>query len=136
MVTPPVPVLPKEGPLVYRLEKEFRFEASHQLPKHDGKCRRLHGHSWVGRIVVEGDRLSTDGPKTGMLIDYGDLGQAVAPLVDQYLDHHHLNETTGLENPTSEELARWIYDRLKPRIGLLKEVRVLETCTSECVYRP
>lgn len=121
---------------MFRLEKEFRFEASHRLPAHDGKCRRLHGHSWVGRLIVEGDLLAAGGPKAGMLVDYGDLSAAVKPLVEEYLDHHHLNETLGLENPTSEEIARWVYEKVKPLLPPLTEVVIEETCTSKCTYHP
>lgn len=120
----------------FRLEKTFRFEASHQLPKHDGKCARLHGHSWIGRIVVEGNDLATSGPKEGMLIDYYDLSAAINPLVEQHLDHWHLNDSTGLSNPTSEELARWIFNHLRYKLPNLTEVQIEETCTSKCIYRP
>lgn len=120
----------------WTIEKEFRFEAAHRLPQHDGKCRRLHGHSWVGRVIVENDSLIQSGAKQGMVLDYYDIGQAVKPLVEDYLDHHYLNETTGLANPSCEELARWIFDRLKPLLPnmLLKAVVIEETCTSRCRY--
>lgn len=125
---------------MYRLTKEFRFEAAHQLPDHDGKCARLHGHSWKGQIIVEGDALITSGPKAGMLIDYGDLSKAIAPIVEKYLDHYFLNQSTGLENPTSECLALWVYHALlKEDVRLeafLKAVVIEETCTSRCEYRP
>lgn len=122
--------------MTWTLEKEFRFEASHQLPHHDGKCARLHGHSWRGRIAVSGDRLATSGPKAGMLVDYGDLSAALEPIVRDYLDHWHLNDSTGLENPTSEDLARWVFDRLRSALPLLTAVAIEETCTSRCEYRP
>ncbi len=121
---------------MFRLRKTFRFEASHQLPHHDGKCRRLHGHSWVGTVVVEGEDLCAIGAKQGMVVDYGDISEAVKPLVEKYLDHWHLNESTGLENPTSEALARWVYDKLKPVIPQLSAIFIQETCTAECEYRP
>jgi len=121
---------------MFRLEKQFRFEASHQLPNHDGKCARLHGHSWIGRAVVEGVELHTTGPKVGMLIDYADINEPVKRLVEAYLDHYHLNESTGLVNPTSEELALWIFNRLKPLITGLSAIVIEETCTSRCEYRP
>lgn len=120
----------------WRLEKTFRFEASHQLPLHDGKCKRLHGHTWVGRVAVEGDTLAKEGAKTGMVMDYGDISAVINPLVASHLDHYHLNESTGLENPTSEELARWIYERLKPALWGLVEVTIEETCTCKATYRP
>jgi 6-pyruvoyltetrahydropterin/6-carboxytetrahydropterin synthase len=116
--------------------KEFRFEAAHRLPHHDGKCRRLHGHSFVGRVYVKGDRLIESGAKQAMIIDYSDLKQYLKPLLNDYLDHHYLNESTGLESPTSEELARWIYHKLE-QAGLpgLYAVEIRETCTSGCRYQ-
>ncbi len=121
----------------WTIYKEFRFEAAHRLPHHDGKCRRLHGHSWVGRVYVKGDRLIDTGPKSGMVMDFHDLKAYLTPLLENYLDHHYLNKTTGLENPTSEALARWIYGYFA-RLGLpgLDAVEIRETCTSGCVYRP
>ncbi len=121
---------------MWRLEKTFRFEASHSLPKHDGKCRRLHGHSWIGKVILEDYELHTTGPKAGMLMDFGDVSEVLKPLVEGCLDHWHLNDSTGLDNPTSEELARWIYDRLKPDLPTLVCVRIEETCTSACEYKP
>lgn len=129
---------------MFTLEKTFRFEASHQLPNHDGKCARLHGHSWVCVIHLEGYKLVDQGPKQGMLMDYGDISASMKDLIENYLDHWHLNETTGLSNPTSEELARWIYTRLEqvfrshlsPDRTLLKAVTVRETCTSSATYQP
>jgi 6-pyruvoyltetrahydropterin/6-carboxytetrahydropterin synthase len=114
-----------------RLTKSFRFEAAHWLPtfpeKH--KCRRLHGHSFHFDVIVAGEL-----PDSGYLIDYGDIKTAVDPLVDQ-LDHRLLNEIDGLENPTAELLARWLWERIKPRLPLLDAVVVRETCTTEAEYR-
>lgn len=121
---------------MYKLTKKFRFEASHQLLNHDGKCRRLHGHSWIGRVILEGPDLILTGAKDGMLIDYGDVKEVLRPFVEEYLDHHHLNLSTPLGNPTSEELSKWIYGMLKPHLPLLVAVRIDETCTSSCEYRP
>lgn len=124
---------------MFRLEKEFRWEAAHMLPCHDGKCKRLHGHSWRGRIVCVGPNLHTSGPKTGMLMDYTDMKSALADMVETYLDHHYLNETLapfGIENPTSECITRWIFNWLKPKLPLLYEVIIEETCTSRCVFNP
>lgn len=119
---------------MWKLRKKFTFEASHRLPHHDGKCRRLHGHSWVGWVTVRAEELQRQGSKAGMVVDYGDIKAAVGPLVEDYLDHHHLNETLGLENPTSEEIARWVFDRLKPGLPGLATVVIEETCTSSCTY--
>jgi 6-pyruvoyltetrahydropterin/6-carboxytetrahydropterin synthase len=119
----------------WTLAKKFTFEAAHYLPHHDGKCRRLHGHSWVGYVYCQGSALQTEGSKQGMVLDYSTLKQYLNPLVDDYLDHHYLNDTTGIESPTSEQIAQWIYDRLQ-EAGLpgLVAVRIDETCTSRCVY--
>ena len=115
--------------------KEFRFEAAHRLPHHDGKCRRLHGHSWVGRVYVRGNKLIKDGSKQGMIIDYGDITQYIQPLLDNFLDHYYLNESMGLENPTSEAIARWIFEKLeKANLPGLDSVEIRETCTSGCRY--
>ena len=119
---------------MWRLEKSFLFEAAHNLPLHDGKCQRLHGHSWRGKLICEDYELCTQGPKSGMMIDFGDLSAIVRPLLEDYLDHHYLNETTLLANPTSEELARWIFMRLKPDLPSLVAVRIEETCTSAAEY--
>ena len=114
-----------------RLVKDFRFEAAHRLPRvdPDHKCARLHGHSFRVDVEVAGE---VD-PARGWLIDYADIKAAFAPLHDQ-LDHRYLNEIEGLENPTSEALAAWIYDRLRPRLPRLSRITVHETCTSRCIY--
>lgn len=116
----------------YSLTKTFRFEAAHWLPcfPEGHKCRRMHGHSFKLDVIVQGD---VD-PAKGYLIDFGDIKKVFAPLEEQ-LDHHLLNEIDGLENPTSEVLAKWVYDQIKPQLPLLAAVRVYETCTSEVEYR-
>jgi 6-pyruvoyltetrahydropterin/6-carboxytetrahydropterin synthase len=114
------------------LRKSFQFEAAHLLPllAEGHKCRRLHGHSFKVEIAIEGPL----DPQLGWVMDYADLKAAFKPLWDQ-LDHNHLNDLPGLENPTSENIAVWIWERLKPRLPLLTEVVVAETCTARCVYR-
>jgi len=119
----------------FSIKKRFTFEAAHYLPHHDGKCQRLHGHSWVGWVEVRGSKLQSSGPQTGMLLDFGDISTAVKPLVDDYLDHYCLNETLNIESPTSEEIARWVFDRLECRGLPVAAVTIRETCTSECTYR-
>lgn len=118
----------------FTLKKRATFEASHQLPNHDGKCARLHGHSWRVEIEVAGDVLQNDGPKAGMLVDFADIARPLKQLVEESLDHWHLNESTGLPNPTSEVLAQWIFYKLRPQIPGLVAVTVDETCTSSCRY--
>ena len=111
--------------------KEFAFEAAHRLPNvpADHKCARLHGHSFVATVSVNGPM----DPRLGWVLDFADIKTAFQPLHDQ-LDHHFLNEIAGLENPTSENIARWIWSKLKPQLPGLSRVVVRETCTSGCVY--
>lgn len=111
--------------------KEFTFEAAHRLPAvpPGHKCGRLHGHSFKVDLRVSGPV----GRETGWVMDFGDVKKAFQPLHDQ-LDHNYLNELDGLENPTSEVLARWIWTRLRPRLPQLSQVLVRETCTSGCIY--
>ena len=114
------------------LRKTFQFEAAHLLPHlpKSHKCRRLHGHSFKVELVCEGN---VD-PQKGWLLDFADLKAAFEPLHEQ-LDHHYLNEIEGLENPTAENLARWIRVRTKKTLPLLSQVNVAETCHSRCEYR-
>ena len=114
-----------------RLVKEYRFEAAHLLPKvpPGHKCQRLHGHSFKIELTVAGP---VD-PETGWFIDYGDLDDVWAPLYDM-LDHHYLNEVEGLDNPTSENLARWLWERIQPKLPQLSRVTVHETCDARCEY--
>ncbi len=114
------------------LRRTFQFEAAHRLPHvpPGHKCARLHGHSFRVEVVVEGPL----DPHLGWVMDYADIKAAFAPIFRQ-LDHHYLNEIPGLENPTSELLAKWIWERLQPGLPLLRELVVAETCTARCVYR-
>jgi 6-pyruvoyltetrahydropterin/6-carboxytetrahydropterin synthase len=111
--------------------KVFRIEAAHRLPNVPAghKCARLHGHSFAVELSVSGE----PGPESGWIMDFADLKKAFQPLYDQ-LDHHYLNDIEGLENPTSEMLAVWIWNRLKPALPQLSCVTVHETCTSGCRY--
>jgi len=111
---------------------EFGFESAHRLPNvPDGhKCGRLHGHSFRVRLTLRG----VPGADTGWIMDFGDLKKAWKPL-EEVLDHRYLNEIPGLENPTSEVLARWIWDKMAPVLPELWAVSVRETCTAGCTYR-
>ena len=121
---------------MYTLTKTFRFEASHQLHHHDGKCRRLHGHSWRMTVEVARAELDTEGPKRNMAIDFTDISRAVQPMVEEYLDHYHLNDTLDTDSPTSEYIARWAYQQLAPHLPGLVAVTIHETCTCACRYQP
>ena len=114
------------------LRKSFQFEAAHLLPRlpKSHKCRRLHGHSFKVEIVVSGECNS----KLGWLMDYAEISRRFRPIWEK-LDHRYLNEIPGLTNPTSEEIAVWIWKRLKPKLPLLTEVVVAETCTARAIYR-
>lgn len=111
--------------------KIFTFEAAHRLPNvPDGhKCSRLHGHSFEVTLTVTGpvdDRM-------GWVVDFADVKAAFKPVLNQ-LDHYYLNDIEGLENPTSENIARWIWGKVKPELPGLSKVAVKETCTAGSIY--
>src|SRR3954467_10548718 len=110
----------------------FTIEAAHRLPfvPAGHKCARLHGHSFRVEIHVSGEVDAG----AGWIMDFAELKAAFKPLYSQ-LDHNYLNEIDGLENPTSENVARWIWDRLKPAMPQLSQVVIRETCTSGAIYR-
>lgn len=112
--------------------KVFTIEAAHRLTNvpTGHKCERLHGHSYRIEIHVSGEV----GTESGWIMDFADIREAFQPLFD-LLDHQYLNEVEDLENPTSENLARWVWVRLKPTLPLLSKVIISETCTSGCVYQ-
>ena len=123
-----VPPMSKEVELLRR----FSFDSAHSLPNvpEDHKCHRLHGHTFQVEIKVTGPI----GETTGWVMDFADLKKATQPLIEA-LDHRYLNEIEGLENPTSEHISIWIWDRLKPQIKELSAVTVHETCNTGCTYR-
>jgi 6-pyruvoyltetrahydropterin/6-carboxytetrahydropterin synthase len=112
--------------------REFTFEAAHRLPRvpEGHKCARLHGHSYKVTVYVE----APVDPEAGWVMDFGDIKQAFKP-IDAQLDHYYLNDIEGLDNPTSENLARWIWDRMVTELPGLSAITVRETCTSGCTYR-
>ena len=111
--------------------KEFSFDAAHLLPNvpEGHKCRRLHGHTYTVRIYVRGE----PDENVGWIVDFADIKEAFDPIRER-LDHYYLNEIEGLENPTAEMLARWIWQRLEPRLEGLSRIEIQETCTSGCTY--
>ena len=113
------------------LFKQFSIEAAHWLPNvpADHKCRRMHGHSFQIQVHVRGP---VD-PLLGWVMDFAEIKAAFAPVEDE-IDHRCLNDVEGLENPTSENLARWIWRELRPALPLLSRIVIRETCTSGCVY--
>lgn len=115
-----------------QIYKDFSFEAAHLLPNVPAghKCARLHGHSFRVRMHVEGPV----GDDTGWVMDFADIS-AVCRSLEKRLDHRYLNEIEGLENPTSEVIAQWIWREARPALPMLSAVEVRETCTSGCIYR-
>jgi 6-pyruvoyltetrahydropterin/6-carboxytetrahydropterin synthase len=115
------------------LSKTFGFEAAHFLPNVPAghKCKRMHGHSFRFAVYLKGEIDS----HTGWLMDFSELKSIVKPIIDEHLDHFVLNEVPGLENPTSENIAIWLWNQIKPKLPLLDKITLYETCTSSCVYR-
>lgn len=111
--------------------KTFTIESAHRLPRvpEGHKCARLHGHSFRIEVHVSG----AVSEREGWVMDFADISRAFKPLFEQ-LDHRYLNEVDGLENPTSENLARWVWARLKPQLPGLSRVVIHETCTAGCSY--
>lgn len=111
--------------------KVFTVEAAHRLPHvpEGHKCARLHGHSFRIELHLSGPI----DPQAGWVMDFADVKAAFKPIYER-LDHHYLNDISGLENPTSEQLAKWIWDQAKPLLPLLSAIVVHETCTSGCRY--
>lgn len=114
-----------------KIFKEFSFDSAHFLPNlpDDHKCRRMHGHTFHIRLTVEGPLTSPE----GWVIDFADIKKVFKPVLDK-LDHRVLNDIPGLENPTSEILAEWIWDRVTTDLPGLESVEVRETCTSGCIF--
>ena len=114
------------------IHKTFDLECAHRLPNvpPEHKCARVHGHSFKVELHVRGP-VDT---RLGWVMDFAEIKTAFQPLYEQ-LDHRYLNDVPGLDNPTSENLARWIWARLRPTLPLLDHVVVHETCTSGCTYR-
>jgi 6-pyruvoyltetrahydropterin/6-carboxytetrahydropterin synthase len=117
---------------VTRIYKDFTFDSAHFLPLvEDGhKCKRLHGHTYRLRVWCSGPVN-----ECGWIVDYAEIAAAVRPVLDA-LDHRLLNEVPGLENPTTENLARWTYDRVKPLLPALDAIEVAESATTGCVFEP
>jgi 6-pyruvoyltetrahydropterin/6-carboxytetrahydropterin synthase len=112
--------------------RQFTIEAAHRLPAvaPGHKCERLHGHSFRIELRVAGEV----GERSGWVMDFAEIDAAFAPVFEQ-VDHHYLNEIPGLENPTSENFARWLWQRIAPVLPGLTSVIVRETCSMGCEYR-
>jgi 6-pyruvoyltetrahydropterin/6-carboxytetrahydropterin synthase len=114
------------------LVREFAFDAAHRLPgvPANHKCGRLHGHTFRVELICEGE-VDRD---AGWVLDFADIKRAFAPFLEE-LDHRYLNEIEGLGNPTVENIARWIWVRVRPGLPSLSQVNVAEAEASRCEYR-
>jgi 6-pyruvoyltetrahydropterin/6-carboxytetrahydropterin synthase len=112
--------------------KEFSFEAAHRLPHvpEGHKCGRLHGHSYKVQVHISGE----PGEKSGWIMDFAEISERVSPIIKE-LDHYYLNEIVGLENPTSEQISIWLWQKIKPLLPALSKIVISETCTSACIYQ-
>jgi 6-pyruvoyltetrahydropterin/6-carboxytetrahydropterin synthase len=111
--------------------KQFTFDSAHFLPNVPAghKCREMHGHTYRLVVYIEGEL----DPTVGWVMDFAELKRVIGPVV-KAVDHKLLNDIPGLENPTCERIAIWIWDRIKPEIPLLKKIELHETPTSGVVY--
>lgn len=114
-----------------KIYKDFTFDSAHYLPNlpEDHKCRRMHGHTYHIRVTISGPVKDPE----GWVLDFADIKEAFEPLRER-LDHRVLNDIKGLENPTSEILSEWIWDRLIDELPYLSSVEVKETCASGCIF--
>lgn len=114
-----------------QIYKIFNFEAAHALPNvpEGHQCKEIHGHSYQAKIVIEGDTQ----PPLDWVVDFADIKKIVKPVIDR-LDHHYINAIEGLENPTCENIAIWIWNKVKPDLPQLKRIELKETPTSGVIY--
>jgi 6-pyruvoyltetrahydropterin/6-carboxytetrahydropterin synthase len=130
--TKPFNLWEKSSLMIIELKKTFRFEAAHRLPNvpEGHPCQRLHGHSFHATIELKGEVDE----RMGWLRDFGEVKEVAGSVISS-LDHYYLNEIEGLENPTAENLSKWIWDRVKPKLPELSAVEIAETCTTSCRYQ-
>jgi len=115
-----------------RLTKDFLFDAAQSLPRvsPEHRCSRLHGHGFKAEITIEGEV----NPEMGWIYDHAEISRVVNPVI-KILDHSYLNEVPGLENPTMECIAAWLWEKLLPDLPALAEITIHETPTARCTYR-
>lgn len=121
---------------MFYLNKSYKFEAGHQLPHHQGKCKNAHGHSYTMELHLKSPYVQESGPESGMVMDFDEINHIVKPIIAQYLDHHWLNTSLKLENPTAELIAKWVFNKLHPQIPLLYAVTIQETASCRARYEP
>jgi 6-pyruvoyltetrahydropterin/6-carboxytetrahydropterin synthase len=117
---------------MFELRRRYRFESAHRLPMvaPEHRCSRVHGHTYGVEIIVRGPLE----PAEGWVMDYSKIDTAAQPRLDE-LDHHYLNDIEGLENPTSEHVARWLWERLAPVLPGLHAITIAENPDACCTYR-
>lgn len=116
---------------MYELRVEDTFDAAHALQGYEGPCENLHGHTWKVQVFIQGDKLN----KIGLLEDFKTIKSSLKEVLAQF-DHKHLNELELFkkENPSSENLARIIYQQMKEKIAAVSKVTVFESATSCASY--
>ncbi|HXL39936.1 MAG TPA: 6-carboxytetrahydropterin synthase QueD [Myxococcales bacterium] len=114
---------------MHQIEAEFTFAAAHRLPRYEGKCFNLHGHNYRFQVVLRGE----PDPWSGIFVDFSDVDKMVKEQVLDRVDHTNLNDF--IENPTAENIATWMWQRLEGKLPGLAEVRLWEIPTSCVVYR-
>lgn len=115
----------------FELKQHFQIESARFLPRLpvSHPCSRTHGHSFKIVLSLVGDA----DPQSGWLIDYNEITETAKPVLNE-IDHRLLNDVPGLENPTTENLCRWLFEKLRSRLPALRRVGVMETATTECWY--
>lgn len=118
-----------------QIVRRVRFEAAHFLPGHPSKCQHMHGHSWQAWVTLEGD-VHAEGDDKGLIVDMGDVGRYFSEYLEPHLDHRVLNETLPEEYqpPTTENVARYLFDQFADRFVEVVSVRVRETENQEATF--
>ena len=119
---------------MFEVEKTFSFESGHVLQYHDGKCSQPHGHSYILKVAVRKASLEKTGPQQGMVIDFHTISSVVKPMIEQFFDHHWLNDTLQTQSPTAESIAQWIFEYLEPKLEGLYRISISETATSTASF--
>ena len=127
----PTRVQPSHTPQTMQIFKSFTFDSAHFLPHvpEGHKCRRMHGHTYLLTVYLDGDLDE----RLGWVADFAEVKSVVKPLVEA-LDHRVLNDIEGLENPTCEHIAVWLWDKIKPKLPQLSKIKLMETPTSGTIY--
>ena len=137
---------------MYFLRTKASFDAAHFLKDYEGKCKNIHGHRWKVIVEITKETLETEGPKRGMVLDFGDLKAVLKELCNE-LDHNLIYESGSLKKttvqalqeedfrmievpfiPTAENFAKYFYDRMKEQQIPVHRVEVYETPNNFAAY--